>query len=57
MSVKVIATHVLSAIALAIATAFMIDASLDMRPVDFSAVREHQLMVMELAAPVRPRRV
>jgi nickel/cobalt transporter (NicO) family protein len=39
MSVKVIATHVLSAIALVTATTFVIDVSLGMRPADFPAVR------------------
>jgi nickel/cobalt transporter (NicO) family protein len=39
MSAKVIATHVLSAIALVTATTFVIDVSLGMRPADFPAVR------------------
>jgi High-affinity nickel-transport protein len=39
MSAKVIVTHVLSAIALATATTFVIDVSLGMRPADFPAVR------------------
>lgn len=39
MSAKVTATHVLSAIALVIATTFVIDTSLGMRPADFPAVR------------------
>jgi nickel/cobalt exporter len=39
MSAKVIAMHVLSAIALVTVTTFLIDASLGMRPADFPAVR------------------
>ena len=39
MSAKVIATHVLSAIALVTATTFVVDVSLGMRPADFPAVR------------------
>jgi nickel/cobalt transporter (NicO) family protein len=39
MSAKVIATHVLSAIALVTATTFVIDVGLGMRPADFPAVR------------------
>ena len=39
MSAKVIATHVLSAIALVTATTFLIDVSLGMRPADFPVVR------------------
>jgi ABC-type nickel/cobalt efflux system permease component RcnA len=39
MSAKVIATHVLSAIALVTVTTFVIDVSLGMRPADFPVVR------------------
>ena len=39
MSAKVIVTHVVSAIVLVIATMFVIDVSLGMRPADFPAVR------------------
>jgi nickel/cobalt transporter (NicO) family protein len=39
VSAKVIATHVLSAVALVTVTTFLIDASLGMRPADFPAVR------------------